>query len=75
MKDGVNRRFSCRPESRLSQYWGFIAFEIRIVYHENKTLQSLGIAKHIAWNPLTFQAEEIEKSMERANDVFVKQSI
>jgi hypothetical protein len=36
------------------QSWRFIAFEVRIVSHENEALQPLRIPKDTVWNPLAF---------------------
>ena len=42
---------------------------------EQKALQPLSIQKDTVWNPLTFQAEEIDKSMNLSNDTLMNQRI
>jgi hypothetical protein len=47
----------------------FITLEIRVISAKEEALQALSISKNIAWNALTFQFEEIEKSINSTRDI------
>jgi hypothetical protein len=54
-----------------SQYRRFVAHEVRVISAKKKALQSLSIPKNVTRNPLTFRAEEIGESVDRAGKSLV----
>ena len=59
----------------MSKAWRLIPIEVRIISCKKKALQSLCIAKNIAWNPLAFPTDEIDESVDCAGNALVEQGI
>ena len=54
-----------------SQFWRFVAREVRVISSKKEALQALSIPKNLAWNPLAFRAKEFDKSVDRGGKTLV----
>ena len=57
----------------MSQSWQLFAFEVGIISRKKEAFQALCVAKNMAWNPLTFSADEFHESVDRGDNALMKQ--
>src|SRR5260370_28133335 len=58
-----------------SQFWRFVALEVRVMSPKNEALQALSIPQNVVWDPLTFRAMEIDQSVHHCRRPLVNQSV
>jgi hypothetical protein len=58
-----------------SQCWRFVAHEVRVISSKKEAFQALSIPQNVAWNPLTFRAQEIDESIDCGGKTLVNQRI
>jgi len=56
------------PGGPISQSWGFVSLEVRIITAKKEALQALCIPKNLAWNAFSFYFKEIIEPINRASE-------